>query len=61
MKGRKRKCFGYFTNSDKIHEVYGEKREDVDVGWEDAGWFYLTLCPQSFDCMLESEKENVKR
>lgn len=60
MKGRKRKCFGCFTDSDKIHEAYGNKYEDFDVGWDDAGFFCLTLCPQSFECMQESDKRSER-
>ena len=59
-RGRKPKCFGNFTASDEINRIYGVKREDVDVGWEDSGWYCLTLCKHSFDCMMKVSGEQKK-
>ena len=55
-RGRKPKCFGNFTNSDEINRIYGVKWQDVNAGWEDAGFYCLTLCKHSGDCMEKRQE-----
>ena len=55
MRGRKPKCLGFHQDSDKINVAYGIKREDVDIGWDDAGYYCITLCPRLLECIDEAE------
>ena len=55
VRGRKPKCFGYFTNDDEINRLYGNTNT-TEPGWSDASFYCMTRCPHAIDCMTESER-----
>ena len=62
VRGRKPKCFGYFTNDEEVWKRFGVDPSKIDVGYRDAGFYCMTNCTHSMECAIKSEKceANVK-
>ena len=55
MSGRKKKCFGYFTNYEEINRLYGNKNT-TESGYSDVAFYCMTWCPRALECAEETER-----